>query len=68
MDTNDVGKRCYTVSDNAPVNWSVYLSKTSADRRYVFTGTEWLVFETEEEMERQADDIDIDIDIDCENY
>lgn len=63
MDINDIGDPQTTVSDNTPVDWEIYHSKTRGSPvRYVWIGTQakWMAFDTEDDMERYIDAIDDD--------
>jgi hypothetical protein len=51
----DIGNECNCFSDNTPANWRVFFSKSCSQRRYVNTGSEWLVFPTEQAMDSWTD-------------
>jgi len=55
----DLGKQCCTMSDNIPCDWVIYFSRTNSAKRYVNTGTSWLVFSSEDEMDNYADSLDM---------
>lgn len=55
----DLGEECYTVSDNLPCAWKIFLSKTNQYIRYLVIDNEKvLTFQNIEALEKYVDEAD----------
>lgn len=60
----DLGEECYTVSDNLPCAWKIFLSKTNQNIRYLVIDKEKvLTFQNIEALEKYVDEAE-----DAEEY
>lgn len=64
----DLGEECYTVTDNLPCDWKIFLSKTNQNIRYLVIDKEKvLTFQNIEALEKYVDEAE-DAEDEAEEY
>lgn len=64
----DLGEECYTVTDNLPCAWKIFLSKTNQNIRYLVIDKEKvLTFQNIEALEKYVDEAE-DAEDEAEEY